>query len=72
MTSQINLLLGAIAIAYGIYSYYQRKNSPENIERLQASIERNGEKMAHTIHLIGYTIMPVVSGFLLLYSYYRV
>jgi hypothetical protein len=72
MSPQINLILGTIAIAYGIYSYHQRKTVPENIEKLQTMIERNGESMAHTIHLIGYTILPIVSGMLLLFSYYRV
>ena len=34
-------------------------------------IERNGEKMAHSIHLIGYTIMPIIAGILLLIGHFR-
>ena len=71
MNSSLNLVLGILAIAYGIYSYVQRKNAPEKIEKLQEMIERNGEKMGHSIHLFGYTIMPIAAGLLLLFAYFR-
>ncbi len=66
MDINFNLVLGVVAVAYGIYSFYQRRTAPEKIEKLQAMIERNGEKMAHSIHLIGYTILPIFSGVLLI------
>ena len=66
MDINFNLVLGVVAIAYGIYSFYQRRTAPEKIEKLQSMIERNGEKMAHSIHLIGYTILPIFSGVLLM------
>jgi len=71
MDISLNLVLGVLAIVYGIYSYYQRKTAPENIERLQTMIERNGEKMGHSIHLVGYTIMPIIAGILLLIGHFR-
>lgn len=71
MNLSFNLIVGALAIAYGIYSYYRRKTAPESIEKLQDMIERNGEKMGHSIHLFGYTIMPIIAGLLLLYAHYR-
>jgi membrane protein DedA with SNARE-associated domain len=67
----INFTIGVLAIAYGIYSYIQRKVAPEKIEKLQSMIERNGEKMAHSIHLFGYTILPIVAGLLLLFAHFR-
>ena len=72
MSLSFNFIIGLLAIAYGIYSYIQRKTAPENIEKLQEMIERNGEKMANSIHLFGYTIMPIVAGLMLLYAHYRV
>ncbi len=71
MSSDINFILGVLAIIYGLYSFIQRKIAPEKIEKLQSLIERNGEKMAHSIHLFGYTILPIVAGLLLLYSHFR-
>ena len=67
----INIILGVLAIVYGLYSFFQRKNAPENIEKLQTMIERNGEKMGHSIHLFGYTILPIVAGLLILLAQYR-
>lgn len=66
-----NFIIGSLAIAYGIYSFIQRKTAPENIAKLQELIERNGEKMGHSIHLFGYTIMPIVAGLMLLYAHFR-
>ena len=71
MGIDINLILGVLAIAYGLYSFVQRKTAPEKIEKLQTMIERNGEKMGHSIHLFGYTILPVVAGLLLMFSHFR-
>jgi hypothetical protein len=66
-----NLILGMLAIVYGLYSFYQRKTAPEDIAKLQIMIERNGEKMANSIHLFGYTILPIVAGLLLLHAHFR-
>jgi p-aminobenzoyl-glutamate transporter AbgT len=71
MDLSINFIIGALAIAYGIYSYVRRKSAPETIDKLQEMIERNGEKMGHSIHLFGYTIMPIIAGLLLLYAHFR-
>ena len=71
MNPEINLVLGGLAIIYGIYSFIRRKTAPEKIEKLQDMIERNGEKMGNSIHLFGYTIVPIIAGGLLLHSYFR-
>jgi hypothetical protein len=64
----INFILGVLAIAYGLYCFVQRKVAPEKIAKLQLMIERNGEKTGHSIHLFGYTIVPIVAGLLLLFA----
>lgn len=71
MSISINFILGILAIAYGVYSFVQRKAAPEKIAKLQSMIERNGEKMGHSIHLFGYTILPIVAGLLLLHAHFR-
>jgi hypothetical protein len=72
MNISINFILGVLAIFYGLYCFIQRKVAPEKIEKLQSMIERNGEKMAHSIHLFGYTLVPIVAGLLLLFAHFRV
>jgi len=71
MNIGINFILGVLAIVYGLYCFIQRKVAPENIKKLQSMIERNGEKMGNSIHLFGYTIMPIVAGLLLLFADFR-
>jgi hypothetical protein len=71
MDISFNFIIGVLAIVYGLYSFIQRKIAPEKIEKLQTMIERNGEKMGHSIHLFGYTILPIVAGLLLLYAHFR-
>ena len=66
-----NFIIGVLAIVYGLYSFYQRKTAPEDIVKLQSMIDRNGEKMAHSIHLFGYTILPILSGLMLLHAHFR-
>lgn len=70
-TMSFNFILGVLAIAYGLYSFVQRKTAPEKIKKLQTMIERNGEKMGHSIHLFGYTILPIIAGLLLLHAHFR-
>jgi hypothetical protein len=71
MDISVNFILGVLAILYGLYSFYQRKTAPQDIKKLQIMIERNGEKMANSIHLFGYTILPIVAGLLLLHAHFR-
>ena len=71
MKSEITLVFGLLAIGYGLYSYIQRKVAPEKIEKLNTMIERNGEKMGHSIHMFGYTILPILAGGLILFSNFR-
>ncbi len=71
MSSNINLILGVLAIFYGLYCFIQRKTAPQKIEKLQTMIERNGEKMGHSIHLFGYTLLPIVAGLLMLLAHFR-
>jgi len=71
MNIGINFIIGVLAIVYGLYCFVRRKVAPQNIDKLQSMIERNGEKMGHTIHLFGYTILPIVAGLLLLFAHFR-
>ena len=71
MNIGINFILGVLAIVYGLYSFIQRKTAPQKIEKLQSMIERNGEKMGHSIHLFGYTILPIIAGLLLLFTHFQ-
>jgi len=71
MNFGVNFFLGLLAIAYGLYWLIKRRTAPEDIEKLQSMIERNGENMGHSIHLFGHTILPVIVGLLLLFTHFQ-
>jgi hypothetical protein len=71
MNIDTKLIIGLLAIVYGLYWYIRRKIAPENIEKLQVMIERNGEKMGHSIHLFGHSLLPFAVGLLLLFLHFR-
>jgi hypothetical protein len=71
MDFNINLAIGVLAIAYGLYSHVRRKTAAHKIDKLQTLIERNGEKMGHSIYMFGHTILPIVAGLMLLYAHYQ-
>ena len=65
------LIIGVAAIVYGIHAHHKRKTVPKSIAKLQESIQRNGEKMANNIYFIGYTVMPIIAGLLLILASLR-
>ena len=71
MNMNVNFVIGVLAIVYGLYSYMRIKLAPKDIEKLQELIERNGQKMGHSIYLFGHSILPIVAGLMLLYAYFR-
>ena len=71
MEMSVNLVIGVLAIIYGLYSYSRIKLAPEEIDKLKELIERNGEKMGNAIYLFGHTILPIVAGLMLIYAHYR-
>lgn len=57
-----NLLLGVAALAYGVYTGYARTVTPEKFAKLEAMKEQWGESTGNLVHLVAYTVLPVVVG----------
>lgn len=66
-----NLILGAGLILYGLYTLVSRQLAPEKIEKLQTLKANYSLKMALSIHIIGYTVVPIISGALLIFAHFR-
>jgi hypothetical protein len=62
----INLLLGIAAIGYGLYTAYVRATAPEKLGKLEAMREQWGESTGTAVHVVGYTVVPIVVGLVLL------
>jgi hypothetical protein len=61
----VNLLLGLLALAYGLYTLYARSATPEKFAKLEAMKERWGEQNGNLLHLVSYSIVPIAVGLVL-------
>jgi multisubunit Na+/H+ antiporter MnhB subunit len=62
----VTLLLGAVALSFGLYTLYLRGRSPEKFRKLEAMKKQWGPGIGNTVHLIAYSILPIVVGVILL------
>ncbi len=56
------IIIGALAIAYGIFTAVMRVVKPTLFKKLEPMKQRWGEKMGNVIHFTGYVVIPVVAG----------
>lgn len=56
------ILIGAVALAYGLYTVYLRQAKPEKLGKLDAMREAWGEQGGYALHLVSYSIVPAVFG----------
>jgi len=59
-------IIGAAALLYGFYSLYVRVKNPSRFAKLESMKNFCGERLGSTIHLISYTLLPLVVGAALL------
>jgi len=64
----ITVLLGIAAIAYGLYTAWARRARPAQFGKLEPMKSFWGEGGGQLIHVIAYTIVPIVVGIVLLLS----
>ena len=61
-----NLLLGIAAVGYGIFTAIMRATRPDGFGKLEAMQEQWGEGAGKTVHVIAYTVMPILVGCVLI------
>ena len=64
----VSLVLGLAALGYGVYMFFVRRNAPQKIMKLQAMQRAFGERPGYIVHLIGYTVIPILFGVFALVS----
>ena len=62
----ISVILGIVAIGFGCFTLYLRSSAPEKLGKLTAMKEFWGEKKGNIIHLLAYTVAPIVFGIVFL------
>jgi len=64
----ITIILGAFCIGYGFFTIIMRIKSPEKFAKLNAMKNKYGEKRGKIIHIIFYSVIPILGGVVFLVS----
>lgn len=59
------LVVGVLCVCYGIYTSVVRRNKPSAFGKLDAMKERLGQGVGLFVHVLFYTVLPIVFGLLL-------
>lgn len=66
----LKLLVGILALLYGLYSLYLRvRKDMKSFGKLDQMKERFGEKAGNIIHIVSYTILPILIGISIIVVY---
>lgn len=63
-----NLLLGVAALGFGLYTLYVRSTTPEKLGKLDAMKKQWGNRNGTIVHVVAYTVAPVLVGVILIVS----
>lgn len=58
----LDLVLGLFAIAFGLYTLVLRFTNPAALGKLEPMKQRFGEHAGMAIHVVAYTLVPLVAG----------
>jgi hypothetical protein len=65
---ELNTIVGFFAVAFGLYTLVARQLAPHQFAKLGPMKEKFGNKGGFIVHFIGYTLMPLIFGGVLLYK----
>ena len=61
-----SLAIGVAALGYGLYSIWLRRTRPEQFGKIDAMKKLWGERTGVAVHIIGYTILPIAFGLVMI------
>jgi hypothetical protein len=64
----ITIILGAAVFAFGLYNTILRRTGPQKLSRLQSLKDLFGEQAGDRVHLLTYSITPLVAGALFIFA----
>jgi len=62
----LKLVFGLLAVGYGLYTLYARSATPEKFAKLEAMKEQFGEQGGNIVHLVAYSVAPILVGLVLI------
>jgi hypothetical protein len=67
-TNGYTVLIGIMSAWYGFYTLLLRKYAPGKFKKLNTMKRIWGDKTGYMIHLVGYSVIPIVLGIVLFFS----
>lgn len=64
----VTMVVGAAVFAFGLYITILRRISPQKLSRLRSLKDLFGEKNGNTIHLLAYSVAPLLAGAFFLFA----
>jgi hypothetical protein len=62
----VTVLVGVAAVSYGLYTAWARRAKPEQFNKLEPMKNFWGERAGQLVHVVGYTVLPIIIGILLI------
>jgi hypothetical protein len=62
----MTILIGVAALGFGIYTAYMRARNPAKFGKLAAMKKQWGEGAGNAIHLVAYTVIPIIFGIVMI------
>lgn len=64
----VTVLIGVAALAFGLFTIYARLKNPSMLGKLVAMKQKFGNSTGNLVHLLAYTVVPLVAGAIFLFS----
>ena len=64
----ITIGIGVVILWFGLFTSMLRQKSPEKLKTLEAMKQKLGDKPGQFLHILAYSIIPIVFGVYLLLS----
>jgi hypothetical protein len=61
------IAIGVAAVLYSAYTLYLRASKPESFSKLAAMQDKFGKSAGYTLHLIAYSVVPLIFGVIMLF-----
>jgi hypothetical protein len=63
-----NLIIGALLVLFGLYSIFARFFAPHHLAKLEPMKKMWGEKGGLIMHVVAYTVLPLIAGGLMIFN----
>ncbi len=63
-----DLLFGGLLVAFGVYSIFARFFAPHHLGKLEPMRKMWGKTGGLIMHVVAYTLLPLVAGGLMLFN----